>query len=75
QHIHLAQLRNDLFGFVLLLGHSNVLLWLKNLLQGGPLFRGQTSLRCESIPAKMPIRMGQRPDECNHVTDVTDLAM
>ncbi|MCV0388077.1 MAG: hypothetical protein K5821_17170, partial [Nitrobacter sp.] len=43
QHIHLAQLRNDLFGFVLLLGHSNVLLWLKNLLQGGPLFRGQTT--------------------------------
>jgi hypothetical protein len=29
---------------MLLLGHSNVLLWLKSLLQGGPLFRGQTNL-------------------------------
>jgi bifunctional enzyme CysN/CysC len=38
----LAQLRHDLFGFVLLLGHSNVLLRLNSLLQGGPLFRGQT---------------------------------
>ncbi|WP_456291277.1 hypothetical protein, partial [Ralstonia mannitolilytica] len=37
------QLRHDLFGFVLLLGHSNVLLRLNSLLQGGPLFRGQTS--------------------------------
>ncbi|WP_316893483.1 hypothetical protein, partial [Ralstonia mannitolilytica] len=37
------QLRHDLFGFVLLLGHSNVLLRLNSLLQGGPLFRGQTN--------------------------------
>ncbi|WP_316892603.1 hypothetical protein, partial [Ralstonia mannitolilytica] len=36
-------LRHDLFGFVLLLGHSNVLLRLNSLLQGGPLFRGQTN--------------------------------
>src|SRR5690606_11383675 len=43
QNIDLAQLRDDLFGFVLLLGHSNVLLRLNSLLQGGPLFRGQTS--------------------------------
>ncbi|MBR8443048.1 hypothetical protein, partial [Burkholderia cenocepacia] len=42
-NIDLAQLRHDLFGFVLLLGHSNVLLRLNSLLQGGPLFRGQTS--------------------------------
>src|SRR5690606_23606477 len=45
QNIDLAQLRHDLFGFVLLLGHSNVLLRLNSLLQGGPLFRGQTSDR------------------------------
>ncbi|MGB5841353.1 MAG: hypothetical protein WBG98_13430, partial [Brucella anthropi] len=44
QNIDLAQLRHDLFGFVLLLGHSNVLLRLNSLLQGGPLFRGQTSI-------------------------------
>src|SRR5690606_3350900 len=43
QNIDLAQLRHDLFGFVLLLGHSNVLLRLNSLLQGGPLFRGQTN--------------------------------
>ncbi|WP_247870376.1 hypothetical protein, partial [Ochrobactrum sp. CGA5] len=43
QNIDLAQLRDDLFGFVLLLGHSNVLLRLNSLLQGGPLFRGQTN--------------------------------
>ncbi|MBR8374110.1 hypothetical protein, partial [Burkholderia cenocepacia] len=42
--IDLAQLRHDLFGFVLLLGHSNVLLRLNSLLQGGPLFRGQTTI-------------------------------
>src|SRR5690606_36366123 len=42
QNIDLAQLRHDLFGFVLLLGHSNVLLRLNSLLQGGPLFRGPT---------------------------------
>ncbi|MCA7961166.1 hypothetical protein LGM14_27105, partial [Burkholderia multivorans] len=42
-NIDLAQLRHDLFGFVLLLGHSNVLLRLNSLLQGGPLFRGQTN--------------------------------
>ncbi|MCA8455516.1 hypothetical protein LGN04_16440, partial [Burkholderia multivorans] len=42
-NIDLAQLRHDLFGFVLLLGHSNVLLRLNSLLQGGPLFRGQTT--------------------------------
>nr|WP_193760112.1 helix-turn-helix domain-containing protein [Burkholderia multivorans] len=44
QNIDLAQLRHDLFGFVLLLGHSNVLLRLNSLLQGGPLFRGQTNI-------------------------------
>jgi len=45
----LAQLRHDLFGFVLLLGHSNVLLRLNSLLQGGPLFRGQTSFILKPI--------------------------
>src|SRR5690606_22685655 len=42
QNIDLAQLRHDLFGFVLLLGHSNVLVRLNGLLQAGQLFRGQT---------------------------------
>ncbi|MBR8372631.1 hypothetical protein KDW97_26690, partial [Burkholderia cenocepacia] len=50
-NIDLAQLRHDLFGFVLLLGHSNVLLRLNSLLQGGPLFRGQTNT---------PLRVAQR---------------
>src|SRR5690606_5291364 len=43
QHVDLAQLRHDLFRSMLLLGHSNVLLRLNSLLQGGPLFRGQTT--------------------------------
>ena len=46
--IGLAQLRHDLFRSMLLLGHSNVLLRLNSLLQGGPLFRGQT--RMNSMP-------------------------
>src|SRR5690606_909983 len=45
QNIDLAQLRHDLFRSMLLLGHSNVLLRLNSLLQGGPLFRGQTRRR------------------------------
>uniref|UniRef100_UPI0015D65452 hypothetical protein n=1 Tax=Ochrobactrum sp. CGA5 TaxID=2583453 RepID=UPI0015D65452 len=53
QNIDLAQLRDDLFGFVLLLGHSNVLLRLNSLLQGGPLFRGQTNLRFYQTPEQV----------------------
>src|SRR5690606_1010571 len=52
QNIDLAQLRHDLFGFVLLLGHSNVLLRLNSLLQGGPLFRGQTTTGSRAWPRR-----------------------
>src|SRR5690606_512299 len=61
QNIDLAQLRHDLFGFVLLLGHSNVLLRLNSLLQGGPLFRGQTIVeggKDAACPACYPTHAG-----------------
>src|SRR5690606_18517876 len=61
QNIDLAQLRHDLFGFVLLLGHSNVLLRLNSLLQGGPLFRGQTrSIIKQRMWARPPVRPPKR---------------
>src|SRR5690606_19933139 len=60
QHVDLAQLRHDLFRPMLLLGHSNVLLRLNSLLQGGPLFRGQTKGISWSSPTNKCGRSRQR---------------